>query len=64
MKTSEEMGGRVATRRLRLYRLEEEKKRVRQVLRYAMVRELEVVKTYCQSFLMWPFCRSLLRKAT
>lgn len=22
------------------------------------------VRTYCQSFLMWPFCRSLLRKAT
>lgn len=37
---------------------------VRLVPRKALGPGAVAVKTYCQSFLMWPFCRSLLRKAT
>lgn len=42
----------------------EKKITVRQVPRQTMTPAVVAVKTYCQSFLMWPFCRSLLRKAT
>lgn len=37
---------------------------IRWVLRQALLLALVAVKTYCQSFLIWPFCKSLLRKAT
>lgn len=42
----------------------DKKTMVRQVPRQTLAPVVVAFETYCQSFLMWPFCRSLLRKAT